>query len=245
MVLRLFGKMRPLTGPFIPVATRVLDRHPGWRPRDLQLLESSPAWSPEEWWITQWIFGMLVGLAGMMVFESAFWGMAMGVGCGYLPNLWVKEQLAERQRRLLRGLPNILDLLTACVEGGMTFDAAVGKIVEFGVPSKLRDEFAQYLYEVNVGKPRREAMKAMAGRVQLKEFSTFTSGVSQAEQLGTSLAEGLKIQAQEIRVKWRQHMERQALEAPVKLLLPLTLFIFPTTFIVIFGPFLIQMMNNF
>ncbi len=244
-MLALVQIFRPMSAWFTAMSAWAIGWSPRMAPGDLGAVDSPSKISAREWLDFQWAFGIVVLMMVGIVSESFVIGLAAGAGAWMMPRFWLKEQAAVRQRMGLRMMPNTLDLLTACAEAGLTFDAALAKVVEFTSPTLLRAEMAQYLYEVQVGKPRREAMKAMAARVNLREFTTFISSVGQAEQLGTSLAEGLKIQAAEMRVKWRQAMEKQAMEAPVKLLFPLTLFIFPTTFLIIFGPLLIRFMEGF
>ncbi|MGI6332256.1 MAG: type II secretion system F family protein [Zhaonellaceae bacterium] len=161
----------------------------------------------------------------------------------YLPKFYLKQRRAERIKTLEKELPQVLDLLTVCVEAGLGFDAALSKVVEKS-RSLLAQEFRRVLQEIKIGKPRREALKNMAERLKVDDLSNFIGAVVQADQLGVSMANMLRLQAQVIRQKRRQGVEEEAMKAPVKMLLPLVLFIFPCIFIVVLGPAVIQFLTQ-
>lgn len=173
----------------------------------------------------------------------SFTGIALGilVGC-YGPDLYLKTRTAKRQAAISKSLPDVLDLLTISIEAGLGFDAALSKVVEKD-SGPLSLEFRRVLQEVMVGKPRREALRDAAQRIDVEEFYTFINAVVQADQLGLGIANVLRKQSDQIRVRRRQHIEEQAMKAPVKMLFPLVFFIFPAIFIVLLGPALIQIME--
>ena len=163
----------------------------------------------------------------------------------FLPDIWLNDQCKKKKNKFLKSFPDVLDLLTACVEAGLSFDGAIKKIIEKSKENPIKGEFGQYLYEVKIGKSRKDALKDTAKRIGIPEFTSFISTVIQSERLGTGLAGTLRMQSNEIRVRRRQRVEKLALEAPVKLLFPLVFFIFPTTFLVIFGPILLRLIHGF
>ncbi len=168
-----------------------------------------------------------------------------GFGSFWLPDLWLNEKVMTRKRALLKALPNGLDLLTACVEAGLGFDAALSIVAETDPKSRLGEEILQTLQEIKLGKTRKDALKAMADRVDLQEFTSLVQSLLQADRLGTSMGGILRMQSEELRLKRRQRAEKLALEAPVKLLFPLLLCIFPVVFLIIFTPVVLQLMESF
>lgn len=163
----------------------------------------------------------------------------------FLPDLWLKEKIESKRKSILRSLPDFLDLLTVCTEAGLTFDAALNKVIEKSRPGHLKQEFSKMLYEVKIGKPRQDALKDMTKRIQINDFSSFVSSIIQSEKLGTGLAKTLKNLSDELRIKRRQRAEELAMKAPIKLLFPLLVFIFPTVFIMLFGPIILRLLSTF
>ena len=139
-----------------------------------------------------------------------------------------------------RALPYALDLLTLGVEAGLDFTQSLQSIVKKLGDTPLADEFQQAIQEITVGKTRSEAMRDMATRVNLQDMTSFISSLIQAEELGASLGPILRIQSDQMRVKRSQRAEEMAMKAPVKIIFPLVIFIFPATFLVILGPLFIK-----
>ncbi len=153
----------------------------------------------------------------------------------YFPQLWLKSRASRRQDEAQKSLPDCLDLLTICVEAGLGFDAAMGKVSEKW-DDELSMAFGRVLQEVRLGKTRREALRDMAVRFEVSDISSFVAAVLQAEQLGVSMGKILRIQSDQMRVRRRQRAEYKAHQAPIKMLFPMALFIFPTIWIVLLGP---------
>ncbi|MBI5956622.1 MAG: type II secretion system F family protein [Chloroflexi bacterium] len=153
----------------------------------------------------------------------------------YLPNIWLSRQISQRQDAIVKALPDALDLLTISVEAGLGFDAAMAKVVEKWT-NPLTMEFARVIGEIRMGKARREALREMAQRCEVPDVTTFIAAIIQADQLGVSIARVLRIQSEQMRVRRRQRAEQKAHEAPVKMVFPLVLLIFPSLFVVILGP---------
>ncbi len=161
----------------------------------------------------------------------------------YLPLLWLNRTIRQRQDRILRQLPDAMDLLTISVESGLGFDAAMGKVAEKW-DNDLSRAFARALSEIRVGKLRREALRDMAQRIQVPDFTNFIAAIIQADQLGVSIAKVLRIQSEQMRIRRRQRAEELANQAPIKMLIPLTFLIFPSIFIVLLGPAVLVFMSG-
>lgn len=163
----------------------------------------------------------------------------------FFPDLWLKEKRDSFEKEISKNLCYALDLITVCVEAGLTFDGAVSKFVLKAKNSFLKSEFTEMLKDVRLGKSRMDALKDMSERVNMPDFSSFVSSVVQSDRLGTSLAGTLRIQAAQIRTKRTQRIEKMAMQAPVKLLIPLVIFIFPVIFIMLFGPLVLKLLKIF
>ncbi|MDA8146002.1 MAG: type II secretion system F family protein [Thermaerobacter sp.] len=161
-----------------------------------------------------------------------------------LPELWLSRAIANRIKRLHRDLPDVLDLLAVSVQAGLGFDGAMQKITEkFHGP--VQEEFTQFLKENRVGKPRSEALRDMVLRTGSDDMKSFVATVIQADELGVPLSKVLLIQAEHLRIKRFQRAQEQAMKAPIKMLFPLVFFIFPSMFVVILGPAVVQFAQGF
>ncbi|WML49608.1 type II secretion system F family protein [Neobacillus sp. PS3-34] len=160
------------------------------------------------------------------------------------PHLYLKQKTKGRNRKALKELPDILDLLTVSLEAGLGFDSAVSKVVskKEGV---IVDEFHRCLEEIRLGKTRREALSGIRDRLSVDEIRTFISSILQAEKLGIGMVQVLRVQSAEVREQRKQRAEEEAMKAPIKMLFPLVIFIFPSLFIVLLGPAIIQFVQTF
>lgn len=161
----------------------------------------------------------------------------------YFPQLWISSKISRRQKEVRKAMPDALDLLTICVEAGLGFDAAMSKVSDKW-QSELSLAFARAIQEVQLGKIRREALRDMADRIGLAEMTSFVAAVIQSEQLGVSLAKVLRIQSDQMRVKRRQHAEEEAHKAPLKMLIPMGLLIFPSLIIVLMTPAALRLVHS-
>jgi tight adherence protein C len=176
--------------------------------------------------------------------KSLLYGM-IGLALGFfLPQLWLDEQIKKRQLEVRKAMPDALDLLTICVEAGLGFDAAMSNVAEKW-DNELSLAFARAIREIQLGKLRREALKSMADRIDLAEMSSFVAAIIQSETLGVSMAKVLRIQAEQMRMRRRQYAEELAHQAPVKMLLPMVAFIFPSIFIVLMVPAALRIRKSF
>ena len=169
--------------------------------------------------------------------------LASAVGL-VIPIFFLGKKISERQAKIQRSLPDVLDLLTVSVEAGLGFDAALVKVVD-KVSGPISEEFERLLQEIRMGKPRRDAMRDLGKRTNVDDLTKFITSIVQADKLGVSIGKVLRVQSDQIRQKRSQRAEAEAMKAPVKMLLPLILFIFPTIFIVLLGPAVIKIMNSF
>jgi tight adherence protein C len=159
-----------------------------------------------------------------------------GIAAGYFfPQLALKQTIDTRKANITKSLPDALDLLTICVEAGLGFDSAMSKITEKW-DDELSNEFGRVLQEIRLGKVRREALRAMAERVDVADVTSFTASIIQADQLGVSIAKVLRIQSDQMRIKRRQRAEEKAHQAPIKMIFPMVFLTFPSIYIVLLGP---------
>lgn len=161
----------------------------------------------------------------------------------YFPQLYLSDLIKKRQKNIRKSLPDALDLLTICVEAGLGFDAAMVHVSEKW-QSELSLAFMRVITEIRLGKVRREALRDMADRIDLPELTSFVAAVIQSEMLGVSLARVLRVQADQMRVRRRQRAEEEAHKAPVKMLIPMALLIFPALIILLMAPAGIKLLNS-
>ena len=184
---------------------------------------------------------LLLGSGIMMVLALGLFGMGMGyIG----PEFWLGKRVKARQKAIIRMIPDSLDLLTISVRAGLGFDAALAKVVE-KVEGPLSEEFRRALAEVRVGKTRRDALRDIIPRTEVGPLTNFIGAIIQAEQLGVSISKVLQVQSEQLRIERRQRAEEMAAKAPIKMLFPLVGCIFPSLFIVILGPAIILIVQNF
>lgn len=169
---------------------------------------------------------------GLPSYVPATGGAILGF---YLPNLLLRRRIKRRQNEVQRALPDALDLLTICVEAGLGFDAAVGRVHEKR-DDELAREMGRVLTEMRMGRARRDALRTLGERTDVPDVNTFVSAIIQSEQLGVSISKVLLTQAEQMRVRRRQRAEELAHKAPIKMLFPMVFLIFPAIFVVILGP---------
>ena len=161
-----------------------------------------------------------------------------------LPWIMLRIMAQNRQKLITKQLPEVLDLLCVSVQAGLSFDAALRRIVE-RMKGPLIEECTRMLEDVRMGLPRRQALRMMGERCEVQEVALFVTAIIQAERLGTSLGKTLNNQAINMRERRRQAVKAEAMKAPVKMIFPLVLFIFPSIFVIVLLPALLNMMKNF
>ena len=195
--------------------------------------------------ITGAIGGVVLGAA---VADGAGGVLLLGAllaGCGYLiPDFVVKMRGRRRRDEIGRELPDALDLLAVSIEAGLGFDAAVAKLIDRS-EGPLIEEFEIVLAEMRIGESRENALKKMGERTDVTEVNNFVRAMVQADQLGMSIGRILRVQATETRLKRQAAAEERAMKAPIKMLFPTVLFIFPAMFLVVLGPAFMQLSELF
>ena len=223
-----------------------------WLQRWLDYAGNPAAWPPERIMEMQGL-GLLVfaflGGAFAFVFGMGPVGFVVCVGgaatFGFLaPFIVIYDIGVRRQQQVRRQLPDALDLLTLSVEAGLGFDAAMAQVAAV-MPGALAREFARMLTEMQMGQRRADAMRALAKRTNVTELRTIMTSLVQAGELGIPIANVLREQSREMRVRRRQRAEEQARKLPVKVIFPLVLCLFPVLFIIVIGPGIINIIKAF
>jgi len=245
---------RPLVERILgPAATKVSGFVVSITPRNVmeaakvKLESTGNPWkmSPGEYVIMRLVTVFIVPFAVFLLTNRlgpgrAFLFSLVAAGLGWVvPETMMQSKFKGRGKEIQRDLPDVLDLLTVSVEAGVGFDAALVKVVE-RKKGALADEFGTVLREIRVGKPRRDALRELSERVKIDDITSLVSAIIQADQLGVGISSILRIQAEQVRTKRRQRAEESAMKAPIKMLFPLIFFIFPTLFVVLLGPAIIQ-----
>lgn len=160
-----------------------------------------------------------------------------------LPAMLLKSKADRRKEAVIRKLPDALDLMTICVDAGLVFNAAMQK-VDQKWDDPLANEFGRVIYEMQLGKSRRQALRDMADRNDVPDLTSFIAAVIQADQLGVGIGKVLRIQSEQMRVRRRQRAEEKAQQAPIKMMFPMVFLIFPSIFIVLLGPAFFQILRS-
>lgn len=171
-------------------------------------------------------------------------GLTFAAAGWIVPGYIVSTKAKARRETIRAALPDALDLLAVSVEAGLGFDASITKITEH-MEGPLSNEFALMLGEMRVGEGRSDALKKMEQRVGAPELASFVRAIIQADQLGISLGRILRVQAADTRLKRQAAAEEKAMKAPIKMLFPTVLFIFPSMFIVVLGPAILNFLTIF
>jgi tight adherence protein C len=243
VVLPMMRRLADLTVKFTPQKQLEGAQH------KLELAGSTK--EPTQFFIERVGFTVALTLAAIVlsfaVLHAQFTRALLYTGIGalvgfYLPVLQLNSKIKKRQDNIIKALPDALDLLVICVEAGLGFDAAMGKVYEKW-DNDLALAFGRVLREIQLGKLRREALKDMSNRMDVPDVNAFTAAIIQADQLGVSMAKILRVQSEQMRIKRRQRAQEKAHQAPVKMMIPMVLLIFPSLWIVLLGPAIIQVIN--
>jgi tight adherence protein C len=191
------------------------------------------------------VFGLFLTITGAM---PAVFGLMIGLGgaaIGFIaPDFVINNRVRGRKERMRADLPNVLDLLCVSVEAGLGFDQALVKLNE-RMEGPLVDEFSLVLHEMRIGQSRTAALKNLSERVEAPEVSQFARAIIQADQLGIALSRILRVQSTDMRLRRQLAAEEKAMKAPVKMLFPTVIFIFPSMFVVALGPAALNLMKTF
>lgn len=215
----------------------------------LDLAGNPVNWSVERVFAAKGV-GLLIGLAVGALFGAGsvvglvLWCAPFAAAGLFLPDVLTWNAGLKRQEKIQKTLPDALDMLTVSVEAGLGFDAALGQVTR-NTDGPLSGEFARVLSEMQIGKGRAAAFRAMTDRTTVADLRGFVSALVQADTLGIPIANVLREQAKEMRLKRRQRAEEKAHKIPVKILFPMIFFIFPALFVVIIGPGVITVIRSF
>ena len=253
---------QPITERLIvPIVTKIGELTEKFTPQNaieqtelkLELAGNPPGIDPTMFWASRFIAA--IGVGGLLLFVFSMgsiawtWGRKLFltgifslVGL-YMPQLLLQSKINSRQDEIRRSLPDALDLLTICVQAGLGFDASMSRVAEKWEDA-LADEFSRSLREIQLGNVRRIALRNMSDRIGISEMTSFVAAIIQSEQLGVSMAKVLGIQADQMRVRRRQIAEEKAQQAPVKMLFPMALLIFPSLMVILLGPAALQLMDS-
>lgn len=169
--------------------------------------------------------------------------LAFTVLCYFLPDLLIRNRAQKRRGEIRLELPNALDQMLISVEAGLGFEAAMSRVAEFN-RGPLPDELVRTLQDIQVGRSRKDAYQALSQRIDVPDVRTFVRAVVQADSYGIPIANVLKSQAQDMRIKRKQRAEEHAMKMPVKMLFPLIFFILPTLFIILLGPTVLNIVDT-
>lgn len=219
----------------------------------LELAGNPEGLDPTLFWASRFIAAFVVAGLLILVFTLGSmqwsWGRKLMMLAGFsivgffVPQLLLQSRINSRQDEIRKAMPDALDLLTICVQAGLGFDAAMAKVAEKW-DDELADEFTKVLREIRLGKVRKEALRNMSDRIGISEITSFVAAIIQSEQLGVSMAKVLSIQSDQMRTRRRQIAEEKAQKAPIKMLFPMALLIFPSLLIILLGPAGLQIKNS-
>ena len=209
-----------------------------------------PGWSLDRLLVLKLALGLGVGALSVLFIRSAegplpvLLGLATTVVCYFLPELLLHSRGQERSQAIQLELADTLDQMTIAVEAGLGFDSAMSRAGKNGT-GPLAEELVRTLQEIQVGQTRRQAYESLATRTDVPDLRRFVRAIIQADAYGISIADVLRTQAAEMRMKRRQRAEEKAMQIPVKVIFPLILCILPVLFIVLLGPTAMNMMEAF
>ena len=243
----------PLLARFVGLGKRLTPNDYGERiQHKLDVAGNPPGWTVDRI-VSMKVIGIGIGaVVGVLAALLLDWGalrvvilLGLGAVLGYYaPNLYLYQKGYDRTNQMQRDLPDALDLLSISVEAGLGFDAALSQVAR-NTTGPLAQELARVLQEMQIGLGRSSALRALGERSTLPDLRSFTSAMVQADAFGIPISKVLRVQSDEIRLKRRQRAEEAAQKVPVKIMIPLVLFILPTLFIAVLGPAIIGMMSAF
>ncbi|MBV8659950.1 MAG: type II secretion system F family protein [Burkholderiales bacterium] len=204
---------------------------------------------PEQFLAGKVVGGGLALLALLIAYSPlgvpATWLLVLAASIGFfLPDTWLKDQRERRNRQVLKALPFYLDIVTLCIESGLNLTGALTKATEKLPQSPLKDEVGRVLRDIRAGRPRADALRALAERLQMPALSSLVSALISAEKQGAALGPILRAQAAQRRSERFLRAEKIAMEAPVKMLFPLIAFIFPCTFLILAFPIVMKFLQE-
>lgn len=239
--------IKPLCEPFVSWRTRSRLAH------RMRLAAMPPVWTPADVLALQWV--IFIGccfsftLAGYVLIsvswhQSLTWSLLLSAVCAWVPRQRIASKGQQRQQQMLRELPFLLDMTTLCVEAGLNLQGALERAAHYGPPGPLRHELMHTLAEIRAGTSRIDALSNLAVRTDLTAIASLVAALKQADQTGSSLGPLLRSQSDQRRSEQFLRAEELALKAPVKMLFPMVLCIFPCTFLIIGFPVAIKVLDG-
>jgi tight adherence protein C len=245
--------LAPLRASALRIGRRFTGADAGDRIRHkLDLAGNPPGWTVDRV-VAGKVIGLVAGTVGAFLFTMLIGPsptirilmIAGGAVAGFFaPGMYLYQKAHDRSHQMGRDLPDAIDLLTISVESGLGFDAAIQQVAR-NTEGPLADEFSRMLREMQIGQGRSAALRALADRTDVHEIRGFVSAMVQADAFGIPIAQVLRVQSSEIRVKRRQHAEKKAQQVPVKITIPLIFCILPCLFIAVMGPAAVGIMERF
>jgi tight adherence protein C len=219
--------------------------------RQLELAGSPRNMSAAEFWVIRIgvtillgvLFFILLGRYGQDPGRRILYTLIVAAFGFFIPSMMLSSMIRRRQEAIIKKFPDALDLMSICVDAGLTFDGAMAKVDEKW-DDPLAREFGRVIYEMQLGKSRRQALRDMSRRMDVADVTSFVAAILQAEQLGVSIGRVLRIQSEQMRIRRRQRAEEKAHQAPVKMLFPMIFLIFPSMFVVLLGPAAFSVLRN-
>jgi tight adherence protein C len=153
----------------------------------------------------------------------------------FFPKVWLKNRIEHKQKSVRKGLPDAMDMLSVCATAGLGFDQSLQRVSEYW-DTPIGHEFGRVINEMEMGLTRRDALRNLSDRLEIREISSFVALILQTDQLGMSISDTLHAQADQMRIERRFRAQEQAQKAPIKMLIPMALLIFPALLAVILGP---------
>jgi tight adherence protein C len=237
IILPFFNRVGQFASRFTPQATLQSAR------KKLDMAGNPMQMDPAFFLALRFILALIFGGLILFIYFIGDRNMAQGLGFAalftvlgfFFPDLWLSGRISARQKLVFRAMPDALDLLTICVEAGLGFDSAMSRVHDKW-ENDLALELGRVIQEIRLGKLRRDALRDMAERLGVAEMTSFVAAVIQSEQLGVSMAKVLRIQSDQMRVRRRQMAEEEAHRAPIKMVFPIALLIFPSLLLILLGP---------
>jgi tight adherence protein C len=235
--------------PFQARAVRIARRLSGGDAAERIRRRLDVAGNPVGWTVERVQAGKVIGAIALFLMGAGFTLrivlVVAATAIGWFgPNLYLYQRVYERSKLIQRALPDAIDLMTISVESGLAFDAAVQQVAR-NTDGPLADEFSRVLREMQIGQGRAEALRGLGERTEVDDLKGFVTSMIQADSFGIPIANVLRIQSSEIRMKRRQRAEEQAQKVPVKITVPLIFCILPCLFIAVMGPAVIHIMDSF
>jgi tight adherence protein C len=234
---RLFGRLTP---------AGVMDN----LRRQLSIAGNPLGLGPREFYGLSLLFNLLGLWLGFLILRRGLtqinlvYALLFYIICNYLPKSWLKRRVRTRQERVRRGLPDALDMLSVCAEAGLGFDQSLQRVSEHW-KTPLGVELGRVVADMEMGSSRQQALRSLASRLDVSELSSFVAVILQSDQLGMSIADTLRSQAEQMREERRFRAQEQARKIPLKMLFPILFFILPALFVVVLGPSIPRIIDLF